>query len=121
MKSRLANPMKIAGLSLLLLLVAGLARSETKVLEGYLIDSKCASYYLDSQPDKLPDHSRACVLACGRAGGYGLIANSQYHAFDSDGAGLAQEWLEKANQDKDLRARVTFTGEKEKPKILKIE
>jgi hypothetical protein len=114
------NPKKI-GLSFLLLLVSGLVQSETKVMEGYLIDSKCASYYLDSQPEKLPDHSRACVLACGRDGGYGLIAESRYYAFDSEGARLAQQWLEKANRDKDLRVRVTFTIEKEKLRVLNIE
>ena len=98
-----------------------LLKAESRVLEGYLVDHKCASYYLDSQPEKRPDHSRACVLACGREGGYGLIVGEKYIAFDSEGGKLAQQWLEKTSQEKDLRVKVTFALESETLKVLKIE
>ena len=65
-----------ASIVLLLALVVS-TRSETRVLEGYLVDAKCASYYRESQPDKLSNHSRACAMACGRQGGYGLVAVDQ--------------------------------------------
>jgi hypothetical protein len=90
-------------------------------MEGYLVDQKCASYYRESQPDKLADHSRACVLACGREAGYGLIVADQFFPFDADGRRVGQQWLEMSSKEKDLRVRVTGTLEGQKLKVLAIE
>jgi len=107
---------------LMFLFVAGAhAPVETRVVEGYLIDQKCASYYRESQPKKLSDHSRGCVVACGREGGYGLISADQYTSFDSKGSRLAQQWLERPGEDKDLHVSVTFEEENGTLKVIKIE
>jgi hypothetical protein len=106
---------------LLLCSLAEGSLAENQVLEGYLVDQKCASYYRESQPDKLADHSRACALACGREAGYGLLAADQFFPFDADGRKVAQQWLETSNKEKDLRVRVTGTLEGQKLKVLAIE
>jgi hypothetical protein len=105
----------------LLSTVFQLLATETRVVEGYLVDQKCSSYYRETQPDKLPDHSRACVLACGREGGFGLIGADQYFPFDQEGRKLAEQWLENSSKEKDLRVKVTFALEGEKLKVLGIE
>ena len=108
--------------SIVLLLASVVStRSETRVLAGHLVDEKCASYYRESQPEKLSEHSRACAMACGRQGGYGLVAPDQYISFDAEGRRLAQQWLENTSREKDLRVSVTFAVEGEKLKVLKID
>jgi hypothetical protein len=95
--------------------------AETRTQEGTLVDQKCLSYYRETQPEKLQDHSRACVLACGRESGYGVIAGSAYFLLDAEGRKLAQTWLEASSKEKDLRVKVTIVDEGGKSKVVKIE
>jgi hypothetical protein len=106
------------------LLVAGmsfLARADTRTVEGFLVDLKCLAYYRESQPDKLSDHSRACVLACGRESGYGLLAGEEYLRLDAEGKKLAESWLENSAKEKDLRVKATVSDEGGKSRIIKLE
>jgi len=106
--------------SLLLVALRLLAWAETQTLEGYLVDQKCMSYYLE-QPDKIQGHSRACVLACGRESGYGVTTADQNFILDAEGRKLAQTWLETSSKEKDLRVKVTVVHEDGKSRVVKIE
>lgn len=111
-------------ISIASLLVAGaslLARADTRTVEGFLVDLKCLTYYRESQPDKLADHSRACVLACGRESGYGVLAGEEVLRLDAEEKKLAESWLETSQKEKDLRVKVTVSDEGGKSKIVKIE
>lgn len=98
-----------------------LVGDESRTLTAYLVDQKCFSYYRDTQPEKLQDHSRACALACGRESGYGIIAADEYILLDPEERKLAQTWLESTSMEKDLRVKVTVVREGGKSRVVKIE
>ncbi len=93
---------------------------ERKVLSGFLVDKRCASFYATSQ-EKLPDHSKGCVLACAAEAGFGLLREDGFVPFGEEGNKLAREWLEKTSKEKDLQVRVTFTVDADQLKVEKIE
>jgi len=95
--------------------------AETRTLEAYLVDQKCLSYYRETQPEKLQDHSRACALACGRESGYGVIVADGHFLLDAEGRKLAQSWLETSSKEKDLRVKVTIVHQDGKSRVVKIE
>jgi hypothetical protein len=77
-----------------------------KILAGYLVDKQCASFYVESHPEKLSEHSIGCVLACGGKDGFGVIADGRFYPFQKNGT-LARQKLEKSSKEKDLRVVVT--------------
>lgn len=93
---------------------------ERKVLSGFLVDKRCASFYVTSQ-EKLPDHSKGCVLACAAEAGFGLLREDGFVPFDEGGNKLAREWLEKTSKEKDLQVKVTFAVDAGQFKVEKIE
>ena len=112
--------MKIISLCILIGAAFGIAE-EKKVLNGFLVDQKCASFYVESQPEKLPDHTKGCVVACGVNGGFGLFVKDRFIPFGEQGNKLAREWLEQTSRQKELRATVTFLVDGNKFKVEAIE
>lgn len=93
---------------------------ERQVLSGFLVDKKCASFYITSH-DKLPQHSKGCVLACGGKADFGLLLEGRFLPFDEDSGKLARQWLEKTSKERDLRVTVTFLANGDRLKVEKIE
>ena len=91
-----------------LILSSGQGQQQRRVTSGFLVDKQCASFYVESQPEKLPDHSKGCVSACGLNAGFGLIVRNRFIPFDKKGNKLASAWLESTDKDKDLQVEVTF-------------
>lgn len=92
---------------------------ETKILSGFLVDNKCASFYAGAR-DKLPDHSKGCVLACGGEADYGLLLDDGYIPFDQAGGKQARQWLENTSKERDLRVTITFSVQGDKLTVEKI-
>jgi hypothetical protein len=70
-----------------------------------VVDKECASFYVESHPEKLPERSRGCVLACGGKEGFGIISDGRFYPFQKNG-NLTRQWLEKSSKEKDLRVIV---------------
>jgi len=111
----------IARLTLLAVLATGLGADEKKVFSGYLVDTKCGTYYLSAQRDQLREHSRQCALSCGGPSKYGLVVGDKLITFDAQGGQMAKSWLEQSKKDKDLRVTVEFRVKGEDLIVEKIE
>lgn len=94
---------------------------ERKVVKGFLVDQKCALFYLESQLEKLPEHTKGCVKACGVDAGFGLVENDVFIPFGERGNKLASEWLERTPKHKELRIEVTFLVDGNKYIVERIE
>jgi hypothetical protein len=76
---------------------------------------------VESQPEKLLDHSKGCVMACGVDAGFGLVVKGGFIPFDEQGNKLAREWLEQTSKQKELRATVTFLVDGDNFKVEAIK
>ena len=100
------------GRAAILLFAAAVLRAET--FQGTLVDSTCRGA-------DLPNHSRECVLKCGRAG-FGLVlSGGQFLKFDEKGNALALRLVRAAARDKDLKAAVAGTIDGPVLKVQSIE
>jgi len=91
-------------------LAAEVRCQEKKTLSGYVVDKQCASFYLESHPEKLSEHSKGCALACGGNDRFGIISGERFYLFQKNG-NLARQWLEKNSKEKDLRVVVTVVDD----------
>ena len=105
----------------ILISVVFITAEERKVMRGFLVDQKCALFYLESQPEKLPEHTKGCVKACGVDAGFGLVVNDVFIPFGERGNELASEWLERTPKYKELRIEVTFLVDGNKYIVEEIE
>ena len=104
-----------------LIFFPGQGQQQKRVTSGFLIDQRCAAFYVESQPEKLPDHSKGCVSACGLNSGFGLIVRNRFILFDKKGNELASAWLKSTDKNKDLQVEVTFLVDGDTWEVEKIK
>src|SRR5437588_610995 len=93
-------------------LLAPLAAAET--LSGTVVDIKCRT-------NDLASHTRECALICSR-NGYGLVtADGKFLKFDEAGNARTLTALKKLTREKDLKAKITGTVEREVVKVETLE
>jgi hypothetical protein len=103
---------KSGGKILFLALAASLAHAETWT--GTLVDVMCKGRDLAS-------HTTHCALACAK-GGFGLVlADGKFVKFNESGNAKALALLKATNKEKDLKAKVSGTLDRETIRVESIE
>lgn len=103
---------KSGGKILFLALVASLVHAETWT--GTLVDVMCKGRDLAS-------HITQCAFACAK-GGFGLVlADGKFVKFNQGGNAKALALLKATNKEKDLKAKVSGTLDRETIRVESIE
>jgi hypothetical protein len=93
----------------------------TMEMEGYVIDTKCATANKDKLDEFVKTHGKECAMAdaC-KASGYNLYSDGKLWKFDKKSNAKVAKFLEKA--DSTLHVKATVTHMKgDNIKLVKIE
>lgn len=99
--------------------VAAEKKAMTMTMEGYIIDTKCATDNKDKLAEYVKTHTKECAMLppCQKSG-YNLYSEGKLYKFDKDSSGKVYDFLKKA--DSDLKVKVEVQHEKDEIKLVSI-
>ena len=101
--------------------IAGEAAPATMTMEGYIIDTRCATANQATLADFVKTHPKDCTMApaCS-ASGYNIYSNGKLYKFDKDSSDKVYDFLGKPDSTLSVKAEVEM-GPGDTVKLVSIE